>query len=107
MRYQVATLFLLISLSFGCNSARLASDEPTDVQIFHQPPIPGQLDFSDPAKRADLENGPWEMIDGAKVCRGYLTERESEDYCAKSVPDAWKAFTYDDQTYYFQPLSGS
>lgn len=65
------------------------------------------LDFRGESPHAELESGEWEIVDGSRICHGYLTRIESEEFCAKSIPKDWKAYTYDGQTYYIQPLSGS
>ena len=54
-----------------------------------------------------LEQGNWRYEDGARICEGYLTRYEDEDYCASEIPDDWEPFEYDGRTYYVQPLSGT
>ncbi|MCZ6561276.1 MAG: TonB family protein [Gammaproteobacteria bacterium] len=58
----------------------------------------------------DLEHsfsGEWQILDGfRKVCDGYLTRPQEEDFCAAEVPGDWVPFQFEGKTYYMQPLSG-
>ncbi len=49
----------------------------------------------------------WVERDGALVCEGYMTRYEDEEFCASEVPDGWRAFEFNGQTFYMQPLAES
>ena len=44
---------------------------------------------------------------GARVCDGYMTRFDGEDFCSACPPEDWEPFTFDGQTYYIQPLDGA
>ena len=52
----------------------------------------------------EQHEGNWVERDGARFCEGYLTRYADEDYCASDVPEDWRPFEFDGQTYYLQPL---
>ena len=49
----------------------------------------------------------WVERDGTLVCEGYMTRYEDEEYCASVVPEDWRPFEFDGQTFYMQPLADS
>ena len=49
----------------------------------------------------------WVERDGALVCEGYMTRYENEEFCSSEVPDDWRPFEFDGQTFYMQPLADS
>ena len=49
--------------------------------------------------------GEWVEKDGSRICDGYMTRVESEDYCVSEVPEDWIPFEFEGQTYYVQPLA--
>lgn len=53
----------------------------------------------------DLREGQWVERNGALVCEGYMTRFADENYCAAEPPSEWRAFEFDGQTWYMQPLS--
>lgn len=65
------------------------------------PESPGPLDF-----RRE-HSGQWVERDSIRMCDGYLTRLESEEFCSSHVPSDWAPFNFDGETYYVQPLSGS
>ena len=102
-------ILILVFLSVGAVGCSSESDIPSDGatsadKVLIQPD--GSIEFPGPSGEPDLPTGRWEYKDGAKICNGYLTRFESEDYCAAEVPKDWVPFTFDGQTYYVQPLSG-
>lgn len=54
-----------------------------------------------------LPAGEWQFRNGMKLCKGYLTRIEDEDFCAESIPEGWKAFEFNGRTYYRVPLAGT
>lgn len=105
MKHQILPLCVLVLAISGCSTST-ESVEKGELEL--QPkPTDNYLDFGGLSPDAELERGEWEVVDGSRICRGYLTRFENEEFCAKSVPSDWKEFTYDGQTYYMQPLSGS
>ncbi len=105
MKHLIQPLCILALAVSACSASTESVEE--DVLVLQPEPTDDLIDLCRPSPHADLKSGEWEMIDGSKICRGYLTRFDSEEFCAKSVPSDWKAFTYDGQTYYMQPLSGS
>jgi hypothetical protein len=49
--------------------------------------------------------GEWVEKDGSRICDGYMTRVENEDYCESDVPEDWIPFEFEGQTYYVQPLA--
>ncbi len=47
----------------------------------------------------------WVERDGTLVCEGYMTRYADERFCASEVPHDWRAFEFNGQTYYVQPLA--
>jgi hypothetical protein len=58
-------------------------------------------------KEYELPPGMWREKNGSKICDGYMTRFENEDYCSAKVPEGWVPFQYNGETYYVQPLAGS
>ena len=58
-------------------------------------------------KEFELSPGVWREKNGSKICDGYMTRFENEDYCSAKVPEGWVPFQYNGETYYVQPLAGS
>jgi hypothetical protein len=48
--------------------------------------------------------GEWIQRNGERVCDGYMTRDESEEYCVADVPEDWQQFLFEGQAYYRQPL---
>ena len=90
----------------GVLSTGLA-DEPAEApeDFTYEPDLeltPEQLKlFGDPSAK---ETGEWIEKDGMRVCDGYLTRFENEDYCAAEVPSDWQPFEFNGRIYYVQPL---
>ena len=102
----MALLFLLMGV-VGCHSDSVTpSDNAVSAEETTIGPG-GAIEFRGLTGEPDLPTGRWEYKDGAKICNGYLTRFESEDYCAAEVPKDWVPFTFEGETYYVQPLSGS
>ena len=55
----------------------------------------------------ELLPGMWREKNGSKICGGYMTRFENEDYCSAKVPEGWVPFQYNGETYYVQPLASS
>lgn len=55
--------------------------------------------------RLDLRPGEWVEENGSKICMGFLTRFEDEDFCAAAIPADWDPFEFNGHTYYMQPLS--
>ncbi len=53
----------------------------------------------------ERREGNWVRRGGALVCEGYMTRYADEDFCASEVPEDWRPFELDGQTYYVQPLA--
>ena len=51
--------------------------------------------------------GEWLDQDGVRTCIGFLTRNADQDFCAAEIPADWVPFEFNNQTYYFQPLSES
>jgi len=58
-----------------------------------------------PADDLNFIPGAWRVENGAKICDGYMTRIEDEDYCAAEIPRDWIAREFDGETYYVQPLA--
>ena len=55
----------------------------------------------------EIRPGIWREQNGARVCDGYMTRFDGEDFCSACPPEDWEPFTFDGQTYYIQPLDGA
>lgn len=97
MKARSATFLAILSLVVGCGSDESAHRYPSSAS-----PADLSYDFN----LEELEPGQWELRDGVRVCNGYLTRVEDEDFCANSVPEDWKKFDFNGQTYYRVPLRG-
>ena len=51
-------------------------------------------------------SGTWVWADDALTCDGFLTRRGDEDFCEAEIPEDWRPFEFNGQTYYRQPLGG-
>jgi len=65
-----------------------------------------------PEDFAELEDRPaysgqWFYRDGMRLCDGYLTRFEDDEYCSSEVPSDWVPFEFEGNTYYVQPLSAN
>ncbi len=58
-------------------------------------------------KEFELPPGMWREQNGSKICDGYMTLFEHENYCSAKVPEGWVPFQLNGETYYMQPLAGS
>ena len=85
----------MLSLMVGCGPDKSAHRYPASA---------GLADRSSDFNLEDLEPGEWKLRDGVRMCNGYLTRVEDEDFCAKSVPQDWEKFDFNGQTYYRVPL---
>ena len=106
-----ANLLLLSSftLTIAC-----VSDAPPDPDAIargqhSQSPSGEVFQFGEPVTLPGYtmqpHSGEWQYRAGEMVCDGYLTRRTDFDYCEPNVPADWRAFEYDGQIYYLQPLS--
>ena len=84
-------------LALGC------TNEPDGEQ-----PLP-TADAEPPLTDSDtlhlLPSGNWLEKDGVLECDGFLIRTESDDFCAAEVPDDWREFEFNGETYYAVPLS--
>ncbi|HNP64391.1 MAG TPA: hypothetical protein PKH39_10700 [Woeseiaceae bacterium] len=107
MYARIVFLFLTVTIAFGCSiESNVTSDRPVTDAV-SQAVDESVLHFGTEPDAEQLNMGQWEEKDGSRICHGYLTRIESEDFCAAEVPDDWTPFTYDGKTYYVQPLAGS
>ncbi len=60
---------------------------------------------ADCAVASDLPPGRWQYQNGTRVCDGYMTRFDNQDYCSGEPPEDWIPFSFDGQRYYIQPLS--
>ena len=95
------SILLAVVLSSG-----LADEPPEEPDDSTSEPdlelTPEQLNlFGDPSAN---DAGEWIEKDGTRVCDGYLTRFENEDYCAAEVPPDWQPFEFNGRSYYVQPL---
>ncbi len=108
MTTRILVILLLAGLVAGCSSDPTVVPEESIVAekpIINADEAHDFLEFST-LTVPDLPEERWEYEDGAKICSGYLTRIDSQDFCAAEVPSDWVPFTYEGQTYYVQPLSG-
>lgn len=94
-------LLVLAVVTVACN------EEAEPVAETTEPTWP---EIDPEAMGFDLEPPPagvWRERDGHRICDGYLTRIENEDYCAAEIPADWEPFEFDGQVYYIQPLGGS
>ena len=97
--YVSILLALVLSTGLADEPAEASEDsisEPDLELTSEQPKL-----FGDPSAK---ETGEWIEKDGMRVCDGYLTRFENEDYCAAEVPSDWQPFEFNGRTYYVQPL---
>ena len=107
MNARIILLFMTLAIAYGCSiGGRPTDDQPVAASV---PPIiyDTVLNFSDDQAGSRSKTGRWELKNGSMICRGYLMRVESEDYCSATVPNDWRPFTYDGETFYVQPLAGS
>lgn len=95
MKARLATFLVLLSSIVGCSSDEYAHRYPASA---------GQADLSSDLSLEAPQPGEWKLQDGVRMCNGYLTRVEDEDFCAKSVPQDWEKFDFNGQTYYRVPL---
>jgi len=105
MKPLIVVLFILLTPVFGCGTEVQQTLETSALEVPLLPSDDGVFDLRSHFTQGDLTPGHWDIIDGSKICRGYLTKVESDDYCAATVPDDWESFTFNGQTYYIQPLA--
>ena len=97
MKTRFVISVVVLSCVIGCDSDDATHRYPTSASRADL-----RLD-SDPK---DLLPGEWELRDGIMACNGYLTRVEDNYFCAKSVPEDWEQFDFNEQTYYRVPLDG-
>ena len=94
---RYAELFFPILAIAACMSEKEPGPaEPESVLPF--------LNLS-PEELTELGESNWVERGTSRICAGYLTRFDNEDYCASKVPDDWVPFEYNGETYYVQPLS--
>ncbi len=49
-------------------------------------------------------SGEWIEEDGERYCDGYLTRNADEQYCSAEVPEDWRPFEFNGETYFVAPL---
>ncbi len=49
-------------------------------------------------------SGEWIEEDGVRFCDGYLTRNADDEYCSTEIPEDWRPFEFDGETYYVAPL---
>ena len=104
---NIILLSVLILLAACRNDDPAAANEAPAIDPDDTPPSvnlpPAVLNMQ---PRGRLPSGAWLELNGARICDGYMTRLESEDYCAATVPEDWRPFEFDGQTYFVQPLAG-
>ncbi len=85
-----AFLFVIFSLTASCQR-----QDATDVRSLLLTEMEPGREYS----------GEWVDRNGSRLCDGYLTRREDEDFCVAEVPNDWRPFEFDGKTYHVQPLS--
>ena len=75
----------------GCTSSGQGHGFIINGRFFHS-------DFLDSGDHS----GKWRRDGHSIQCDGYMTRHE--DYCEEIVPEAWKPFVFNGETYYMQPL---
>ncbi len=56
-------------------------------------------------KEQPVYSGEWIERGGDRICDGYLTRFEDEDFCSAEIPGDWEPFEFEGTTFYVQPLS--
>ncbi len=95
-------LWIATLLIVGCSGESRVDQSATSERmspLSEGPPVA----HSDQLKT--LPKGEWLYKDRSVECDGYLVRTESDDFCAATVPEDWKSFEFNDQTYFVQPLS--
>ncbi len=49
-------------------------------------------------------SGEWIEENGERYCDGYPTRNADEEYCSTDIPEDWRPFEFDGETYYVAPL---
>jgi len=49
-------------------------------------------------------SGEWIEEDGVRYCDGYLTRNADEEYCSTDIPEDWRPFEFNGETYFVAPL---
>ncbi|MEO1247557.1 MAG: hypothetical protein AAFX56_17895 [Pseudomonadota bacterium] len=99
MKTLFATCALALSLLCGCALER--ESDLREVRSYERSDLPNRTDRDGPFP------GEWEFRSGVKICKGYLTRSEDEDFCASSIPRDWTGFEFDGRTYYWLPLAAA
>ncbi len=109
--YVSILLALVLSTGLADEPAEAPEDSTSEPDLELTPEQPKL--FGDPSARENGSvpldspprlSGEWIEGDGVRVCDGYLTRFENEDYCAAEVPSDWQPFEFNGRTYYVQPL---
>ena len=66
---------------------------------FARPPLHGG-----PEQNKREYSGEWIEEDGSRYCDGYLTRNVNEEYCSKEIPDDWRSFEFNGETYFVAPI---
>lgn len=108
MKARIAVLFVSVLPCAACQSDKTpenAEIEPITILPFvSADELPNLDEYLD---ELYLRPGTWREENGSRICDGYMTRFENEDYCSSTIPDGWVPFEYDGETYYAQPLADS
>ncbi len=107
MNARITVLLISISVLSSCQSETISDateQEPDTTLPFVSsdqfPTLEGYI------RRYELSPGVWREERGSRICDGYMTRYENEDYCASQIPDDWVPFQFNGRKYYVQPLAG-
>jgi hypothetical protein len=92
---------LILTSTFSWLLACQSANQPPEIVDESMTALQPQLTV--PTDR--ILSGEWRVDNGQRICDGYLSRVEDEDFCVAEVPDDWEPFEYEGQTYYVQPLA--
>jgi len=106
MNTRIAVLFSSFAALASCQtdvSSDATEPDSDATPLFVSPDPPPTV--QEYLKEHELSPGNWREADGSRICEGYMTRFEDEDYCASQIPEDWIPFQFDGETYYSQPLT--
>ncbi len=101
MRLTFLALFVLAACSTEPEQAPVSTAKPEPTQLYpdHSAEVLEQRAIIAGSIRRLGER------DRRSICEGLLTNIHTYDFCTDTVPDDWRPFEFDGETYYVIPLA--
>jgi len=108
MKYLIPGIFVLTAFVIGSGCADdVSSPRAKTTSEQERSTKSASEDFLNLLQQEQQMIESQKLMEGVLKCEGYLSSNMTENFCVSEVPETWRPFEFNNETYYVQPLSAN